>query len=158
MPRQEGQICRGSGTSTESHPTTTCNGAGGHARAPAEYRRFRCGHGSDCNRSGTQRASVRGRADSRQHLVKHVHPGMFGPGARFSLVTEPAPSTARDCRRRDLHPVAARTFAVSYWAAVRWAFAESGSEKMMIADVPLPPKKPDTTPDVVATYCLPPIS
>jgi len=93
-----------------------------------------------------------------QHLVKHVHPGMFGPGARFSLVTEPAPSTARDCRRRDLHPVAARTFVVSYWAAMRWAFAESGSEKMMIADVPLPPKKPDTTPEVVATYCLPPIS
>src|SRR5690348_9664023 len=28
----------------------------------------------------------------------------------------------------------------------------------MMADVPWPPKKPDTTPEVVATYCLPPSS
>src|SRR4030095_16718694 len=28
----------------------------------------------------------------------------------------------------------------------------------MSADVPRPPKKPETTPEVVATYCLPPIS
>src|SRR5215469_16739776 len=26
---------------------------------------------------------------------------------------------------------------------------------MMSADVPVPPKKPETTPEVVATYCLP---
>jgi len=26
---------------------------------------------------------------------------------------------------------------------------------MMIADVPLPPKNPETTPEVVATYCAP---
>jgi len=30
-----------------------------------------------------------------------------------------------------------------------------GRAKMIIADVPEPPKKPDMTPDVVATYCLP---
>jgi len=29
---------------------------------------------------------------------------------------------------------------------------------MMIADVPLPPKNPETTPEVVATYCLPSIA
>jgi len=28
----------------------------------------------------------------------------------------------------------------------------------MIAEVPLPPKNPDTTPEVVATYCRPSIS
>jgi hypothetical protein len=36
--------------------------------------------------------------------------------------------------------------------------SSQGSAKTMIAEVPLPPKKPETTPDVVATYCLPPIS
>jgi len=29
---------------------------------------------------------------------------------------------------------------------------------MMIADVPLPPKNPETTPEVVATYRLPSIA
>src|SRR5262249_28735783 len=38
------------------------------------------------------------------------------------------------------------------------ATAVSGREKMTTAEVPLPPKKPDTTPEVVATYCLPPSS
>jgi hypothetical protein len=33
-----------------------------------------------------------------------------------------------------------------------------GRGKTMIAEVPLPPKNPETTPEVVATYCLPPIS
>jgi len=33
-----------------------------------------------------------------------------------------------------------------------------GNANTMTADVPEPPKKPDTTPEVVATYCLPPTS
>ena len=32
-----------------------------------------------------------------------------------------------------------------------------GRAKMITADVPEPPKNPDTTPEVVATYCLPSI-
>ena len=51
-----------------------------------------------------------------------------------------------------------RTLLPCYRPAVRSVCAESGNAKMMIADVPLPPKNPDTTPDVVATYCLPRIS
>jgi hypothetical protein len=33
-----------------------------------------------------------------------------------------------------------------------------GNAKTTTADVPPPPKKPDTTPEVVATYCLPSIA
>ena len=32
-----------------------------------------------------------------------------------------------------------------------------GNANTITAEVPEPPKKPDTTPDVVATYCLSPI-
>jgi len=33
-----------------------------------------------------------------------------------------------------------------------------GNANTITAEVPDPPKNPDTTPEVVATYCLPPIS
>jgi len=74
-------------------------------------------------------------------------------------VTEAVPPTGESAENAlDAVGVTQTPFVVSYRPAVRTAFSESGNEKMMIADVPLPPKKPDTTPEVVATYCLPPIS
>ena len=46
-------------------------------------------------------------------------------------------------------------------ATVRLVTASSLNQcnaNTMIADVPFPPKNPETTPEVVATYCLPPTS
>ena len=69
----------------------------------------------------------------------------------------PAARTARRLgfdTRTDAVAAARFAFAVSI-AAFLMATMCYGSAKIITAEVPLPPKNPEMTPDVVATYCLP---
>jgi DNA-binding winged helix-turn-helix (wHTH) protein len=95
---------------------------------------------------------------SKQELMVRVWPNIFVVPANLTVHISALRRVLRDGRDGNRFIINIPGRGYGFVAPSARSGGAYGSANTITAEVPVPLKKPETTPDVVATYCLPPRS